>query len=126
MQVRLLRVLQNKTFIPVGSNISKKVKARIICATNKDLELEVEAGHFRQDLYYRINVIKIVVPLLVERTEDIPLLVDSFLQKYAKEFKQKPKIISKAETKTRKNKITARRKTMHKNEKQTTRQREST
>ena len=91
MQVRLLRVLQNKTFMPVGSNTQIVSSARVICATNKDLAKEVEEGRFREDLYYRINVINIKVPSLKDRLGDIPALVEHFLSKYAYEQKQKIK-----------------------------------
>ncbi|MGE3759975.1 MAG: sigma-54 interaction domain-containing protein, partial [Pseudobdellovibrionaceae bacterium] len=79
MQVKLLRVLQEGTFIPVGSTEMKKVDVRIIAATNKPLKEMVEAGTFREDLYYRLNVINIRVPPLRERKEDIPILTDFFL-----------------------------------------------
>ena len=79
MQVRLLRVLENKTFEPLGSNLPVSTNARIIVATNHDLEKLVRSGTFREDLYYRINVVKISLPSLVDRKEDIPLLVDYFI-----------------------------------------------
>nr|HPI41784.1 sigma 54-interacting transcriptional regulator [Pseudobdellovibrionaceae bacterium] len=81
MQVKLLRVLQEGTFMPVGSTELKKVDVRILAATNKNLREMVEQGTFREDLYYRLNVINIRVPPLRERKEDIPILVDFFLQK---------------------------------------------
>lgn len=81
MQVKLLRVLQEGTFLPVGATETKKVDVRIIAATNKPLKEMVEAGTFREDLYYRLNVINIRVPPLRERKEDIPFLTDFFLQK---------------------------------------------
>ncbi|MCS6838661.1 MAG: sigma 54-interacting transcriptional regulator, partial [Bdellovibrionaceae bacterium] len=81
MQVKLLRVLQEGTFTPVGSTEQKKVDVRIIAATNRNLREMVEKGTFREDLYYRLNVISIRVPPLRERKEDIPLLVEYFLQK---------------------------------------------
>ena len=79
MQVKLLRVLQEGTFTPVGSTEQRKVDVRILAATNKDLKQMVEDGTFRQDLFYRLNVIGLVVPPLRDRKEDIPLLVDFFL-----------------------------------------------
>lgn len=84
LQVKLLRVLQEGTFIPVGGTQPKKVKVRIIAATNRDLRKMVEDGKFREDLFYRINVINVYVPALRERRSDIPLLVDHFLKKYAR------------------------------------------
>jgi transcriptional regulator with PAS, ATPase and Fis domain len=81
MQVKLLRVLQEGTFMPVGSTEMRKVDVRIIAATNRNLKEMVEQGTFREDLYYRLNVINIRVPPLRERKEDIPYLVDFFLQK---------------------------------------------
>jgi two-component system response regulator HupR/HoxA len=81
MQVKLLRVLQEGTFIPVGATEGRKVDVRIIAATNRNLREMVEQGTFREDLYYRLNVINIRVPSLKERKEDIPLLAEFFLQK---------------------------------------------
>lgn len=81
MQVKLLRVLQEGTFTPVGSVEPRRVDVRIVAATNRNLKDMVEAGTFREDLYYRLNVINIGVPPLRERKEDIPLLVDFFLNK---------------------------------------------
>jgi DNA-binding NtrC family response regulator len=81
MQAKLLRVLQSGTFERVGGTTTKKVDCRILTATNKSLEDEVKAGRFRSDLFYRLNVIKIALPPLRERTEDIPLLAAHFLEK---------------------------------------------
>ncbi len=83
MQVKLLRVLQDGCFERVGSSRTIQVDVRIIAATNRDLEKEVQEGHFRQDLFYRLNVITIEVPPLRERVEDIPLLAGYFLNKYS-------------------------------------------
>ncbi|MEN9811049.1 MAG: hypothetical protein RLZZ488_2616 [Pseudomonadota bacterium] len=83
MQVKLLRVLQEGTFIPVGGTEQKKVDVRILAATNKNLEQMVKDGTFREDLYYRLNVIPVKVPPLRERKEDIPLLVSKFLEDYS-------------------------------------------
>jgi DNA-binding NtrC family response regulator len=82
MQVELLRVLESKTFVRVGGNKEITSDFRVICATNRDLKKMVENGTFREDLYYRLNVVNIVVPPLRDRTEDIPLLVDYFIKKY--------------------------------------------
>jgi len=82
-QLLLLRVLQNKTFERVGGEKTLETDVRIVAATNKNLEKEMKAGRFREDLYYRLNVIPIEVPPLRERKEDIPHLVDHFRKKYA-------------------------------------------
>ncbi|MGF1669396.1 MAG: sigma-54-dependent transcriptional regulator [Balneolaceae bacterium] len=88
VQVNLLRVLQEREVKPIGSNQVKKFDSRVICATNKNLKKEVEEGRFRDDLYYRLNIVEIEVPGLAERREDIPLLVDHFVNKYRKELKR--------------------------------------
>jgi transcriptional regulator with PAS, ATPase and Fis domain len=95
MQVKLLRVIQEGTFIPVGATETRKVDVRILAATNRDLKDMVEKGTFREDLYYRINVINIRVPPLRDRKEDIPLLTDFFLEKAAEEKGLKKKILTK-------------------------------
>ncbi len=82
MQVELLRVLETKSFVRVGGNKEISSDFRVICATNRDLKSLVEKGTFREDLFYRLNVVNIHVPPLRERTEDIPLLVDHFIKKY--------------------------------------------
>jgi DNA-binding NtrC family response regulator len=82
MQVELLRVLESKSFVRVGGNKEISSDFRVICASNRDLKGMVEKGIFREDLYYRLNVVNINVPPLRERTEDIPLLVDYFIKKY--------------------------------------------
>jgi DNA-binding NtrC family response regulator len=84
-QAKLLRVIQEREFMPVGSTDTIKVDVRIIAATNADLKRQVEDGRFREDLYYRLNVINIALPPLRERKEDIPRLVDYFYTKYCKE-----------------------------------------
>ncbi|NQT35538.1 sigma-54-dependent Fis family transcriptional regulator [bacterium] len=86
MQVKLLRVLQEKTIEPLGSSETVKVNTRIIVATNRDLDRMIEDGDFRQDLYYRINVIKLELPPLRERIEDIPVLVEHFIGKFREMF----------------------------------------
>ena len=82
LQVKLLRVLQEKTIERVGGGTVIPVDFRLIAATNKNLEEEVQKGNFREDLYYRLNVVKATLPPLRDRTEDIPLLIDHFIKKY--------------------------------------------
>jgi transcriptional regulator with PAS, ATPase and Fis domain len=82
MQVRLLRVLQEKTYEPIGGVSSVKADVRIITATNKSLDQLVKQSKFREDLYYRVNVMKLVLPPLRDRKEDIPLLVDHFISRF--------------------------------------------
>jgi DNA-binding NtrC family response regulator len=84
MQVKLLRLLQEQEFRPVGALKQHKVQVRVIAATHRNLPREIERGNFRLDLYYRLNVVKITLPSLRERKEDIPLLVEFFLQRLGK------------------------------------------
>jgi two-component system response regulator PilR (NtrC family) len=86
LQVKLLRAIQEKEYTPVGTTVSLTVNTRFIATTNRNLEEEVKNGRFREDLYYRINVVDIHLPSLKEREEDIPLLADHFLNKYRKEL----------------------------------------
>ena len=85
LQVKLLRVLQEREFMRVGGNTTHKTNVRIIAATSQDLRTAVAEGYFRDDLYYRLNVVPVNVPPLRERPEDIPLLLDYFVKKYAGE-----------------------------------------
>ncbi|MGP1521350.1 MAG: sigma-54-dependent transcriptional regulator [Treponema sp.] len=85
IQVKLLRVLQEKQIERVGSSEPIDIDTRVIAATNKDIEKEMKEGRFREDLYYRLNVVHIFIPPLRERREDIPILVDSFLKEFANE-----------------------------------------
>ncbi|HDQ04671.1 MAG TPA: sigma-54-dependent Fis family transcriptional regulator [Deltaproteobacteria bacterium] len=94
LQVKLLRVVQEKTFRRIGGADDIKVDVRIISATNQNLEDKVKKGEFREDLYFRLNVIPIYMPPLRERKEDIPLLTNHFIEKYAKEFKKEIRTIS--------------------------------
>jgi transcriptional regulator with PAS, ATPase and Fis domain len=84
LQVRLLRVLEERAYLPLGSSRSVKTDVRIIAATHKDLAQLVEEGAFRMDLYYRINVVKLTLPRLAERKEDIPLLAEHFIGRFNK------------------------------------------
>jgi DNA-binding NtrC family response regulator len=93
MQVRLLRALQEHEVTPLGSSSAVPFDARIICATNRDLEREVTEGRFREDLFYRLNVIEIHLPPLRERREDIPLLARSFITRTAREQQREEKAI---------------------------------
>jgi two-component system nitrogen regulation response regulator NtrX len=89
-QAKVLRVLEEQQFSPVGSNASLKVDVRIIASTNKDLEREIEAGGFREDLYYRLNVLPFQIPPLRERIEDISLLTDHFLEEFSRRYGRRP------------------------------------
>jgi len=90
LQVKLLRVLQERKIKPVGGTKEKEVDVRLICATNRDLEEEVRQGRFREDLYYRINVIGIQIPPLRERLEDVPALAVHFIDRFARENGRPP------------------------------------
>jgi len=94
VQVKLLRVIEEKKITRIGSNEELPVDIRLICATNRDIEKEVEKGNFREDLYYRLNVIRIQVPPLRKRKEDIPLLVSHFIKNQAKKEKKDVKGIT--------------------------------
>jgi transcriptional regulator with PAS, ATPase and Fis domain len=82
LQVKLLRVLQEKEYEPLGSTSPRKTDVRIIAATHQDLSKLVNEGKFRDDLFYRLNVVRIELPPLSQRREDIPLLIDAFVQKF--------------------------------------------
>jgi DNA-binding NtrC family response regulator len=86
VQTKLLRFLQDKEFKPLGDTENIKVDVRVIASTNQDLEKKIQEGHFREDLYYRLNVITIRMPSLKERSEDIPLLAEHFLREYALKY----------------------------------------
>ena len=90
MQIELLRVLESKSFTRVGGNKEITSDFRVICATNRNLKSMVEKGTFREDLYYRLNVVNINIPPLRERIEDIPMLVDYFIKKYCISMNKPP------------------------------------
>ena len=94
MQIKLLRIIQEKRIVRLGSNEELPIDTRLICATNKILEEAVKQGIFREDLYYRLNVIQIHVPPLRERKEDIPLLIDHFIRIHAEKNRKKIKGIT--------------------------------
>jgi len=96
MQVELLRVLESKTFMRVGGNKEISSDFRVICATNKDLKSMVEKGTFREDLFYRLNVVNIQIPPLRERKDDIPMLVNYFINKYCTSMNKPPAFIDQA------------------------------
>jgi len=96
MQIDLLRVLETKKFIRVGGNKEISSDFRVICATNRDLKSMVEKGSFREDLFYRLNVVNIYVPPLRDRVEDIPLLVEYFIKKYCTSMNKPPVTIDQA------------------------------
>ncbi len=86
LQAKLLQLLQDGQFCPIGAREERQVEVRVVCATNRQLERELRSGTFRQDLFYRINVVAIVLPTLQERSDDIPMLVNFFLKKYGKKY----------------------------------------
>jgi two-component system response regulator PilR (NtrC family) len=94
LQVKLLRVLQDKSFTPVGGSKPLKVDVRVISATNRDLRKELDEGRFREDLYYRLNVVQMVMPPLRSRRDDIPILAHYFLRKFANSHDKKVEEVS--------------------------------
>jgi transcriptional regulator with PAS, ATPase and Fis domain len=88
LQVKLLRALEAKEILPIGSTTPRRIDVRVLAATNRNLKDEVEAGRFREDLYYRLNVMEIYIPPLSERPEDIPLLVEHFIKRHNPELKR--------------------------------------
>jgi len=95
-QAKILRVLQEQQIQRVGGSRTISVNVRVIAASNKNLELQIEKGNFREDLYYRLNVIPIEVPPLRQRIEDVPVLVETFLNEFANQNRSKPKTITQA------------------------------
>jgi len=91
LQVKLLRVIQEKECTPVGTTFSIPINVRFLASTNRNLEEEIKEGRFREDLYYRLNVIEINIPSLKDRKDDIPFLVDHFINKYRVEMRRKVK-----------------------------------
>jgi two-component system NtrC family response regulator len=94
MQSKLLRFIQEREFTPVGGTKLKKVDVRLVAATNSDLQEKIKEGTFREDLFYRLNIVPISLPPLRERKEDIPLLAMHFLKKYCQEMGKNPKVFS--------------------------------
>jgi transcriptional regulator with PAS, ATPase and Fis domain len=88
IQAKLLRLLQEKEYKPLGDSKSRKANVRIVAATNRDLQTMVKKEMFREDLFYRLNIVSISIPPLKERKEDIPLLVDHFIKKYSGEYEK--------------------------------------
>lgn len=88
LQVKLLRALEAKDILPIGSTTPRHIDVRVLAATNRELKAEVEAGRFREDLFYRLNVMEIHIPPLKERPEDIPLLIDYFIKRHNPELKR--------------------------------------
>jgi transcriptional regulator with PAS, ATPase and Fis domain len=88
LQVKLLRALEAKEIMPIGSSTPRRIDVRVLAATNRNLNREVEAGNFREDLFYRLNIMEIHIPPLRERPEDIPLLVDYFIERHNPELKK--------------------------------------
>ena len=94
LQAKLLQLLQDGQFCPIGAQADKQIDVRVICATNRNLEEEIEQGTFRQDLFYRINVVNIQLPALRERTADIPVICDFLCQVYSDKFNRPARPLS--------------------------------
>src|SRR5207302_2232451 len=96
IQVKLLRVLQDREFERLGGTKTLKVDVRLVAATNRDLRAALEEGDFREDLYYRLNVVSIDIPALREHKEDIPALVNTFLERFARDANAPVKTVTPA------------------------------
>ena len=96
LQAKLLQLLQDGQFCKIGGSEDRKVEVRVVCATNRDLEEEIAAGNFRQDLYYRINVVSLQLPPLRERRNDLPQLISFFIESYNNAFGRRSRMISPA------------------------------
>lgn len=94
LQAKLLQLLQDGQFCRIGAQEDKKIEARVICATNRSLQQEVDAGRFRADLFYRINVVSIEIPSLRQRMEDLPIIANYFLDSYREKYNSRAKQIS--------------------------------
>ncbi len=94
LQAKFLRAIQEREVTPLGSSRPVPVDVRLIAATNRDLDLEVSEGRFRQDLFYRLNVVHIALPPLRERPEDVPILIEHFLARYAEQYGMAPRTLS--------------------------------
>lgn len=94
LQAKLLQLLQDGQFCPIGAQEDKRIDVRVVCATNRNLEEEIDQGSFRQDLYYRINVVNIQLPSLRERTTDIPYIADFLRQVYSEKFNRPTQALS--------------------------------
>ncbi len=94
--MKFLRAVQEREIVPLGSTRPVRVDVRLLAATNRDLDVEVRDGRFRSDLFYRLNVVPIAVPPLRERRDDIPLLADEYVRRYANAFGVAPKVIEPA------------------------------
>jgi transcriptional regulator with PAS, ATPase and Fis domain len=101
LQAKLLRFLEEKTFKRVGGSVDLRVDVRVIAATNRNLQEEVRQGRFREDLFYRLNVLPIVLPPLRDRREDIPRLVHFYIDSYNTEFKKRVRGIDPERRETR-------------------------
>jgi len=88
LQVKLLRALEAREILPIGNTTPRRIDVRVLAATNRNLNLEVEQGRFRDDLYYRLNIMELHIPALRERPEDVPLLIDYLVQKHNPELKK--------------------------------------